>query len=124
MKSEWFDRYFLPVCIATLALTQVPSVVSAASISWSTSDATSTDTDVATNATIVHASHDSNTDAAGTQGSLRSLADYVRPWIGSENGRWYQTVGACRPFGLAEIVPDTEIKSRYRSSGYVYSMTN
>lgn len=62
--------------------------------------------------------------AAVTQDRPWDLANYVRPWIGSEHGRWYQTVGACRPFGLAEVVPDTEIQSRFGSSGYVYSKTN
>ena len=46
--------------------------------------------------------------------------DYVRPWIGSNTGRWFQTVSGCRPFGMIGITPDTEFGGR----GYVYDKTD
>ncbi|MEI6676267.1 MAG: hypothetical protein WCO57_13935 [Verrucomicrobiota bacterium] len=50
--------------------------------------------------------------------------DYVRPWIGSKTGRWFQTVSGCRPFGMVGITPDTELGSRYGGCGYVYQKPN
>ena len=50
----------------------------------------------------------------------RDYVDYVRPWIGSKTGRWFQTVSGCRPFGMIGITPDTEFGGR----GYVYDKTD
>ena len=55
---------------------------------------------------------------------FRDYVDYVRPWIGSKTGRWFQTVTGCRPFGMVGITPDTEIGSRYSGCGYVYQKPN
>jgi len=55
---------------------------------------------------------------------FRDYVDYVRPWIGSKTGRWFQTVSGCRPFGMAGITPDTELGSRYSGCGYVYQKPN
>jgi predicted alpha-1,2-mannosidase len=49
---------------------------------------------------------------------------YVRPWIGSNTGRWFQTVSACQPFGMIGITPDTELRIRFGGGGYVYKKTD
>ncbi len=51
---------------------------------------------------------------------FKDLVDRVRPWIGCNTGRWFQTVAACQPMGMATITPDTELKTRFGGSGYVY----
>jgi len=55
---------------------------------------------------------------------FRGYVDYVRPWIGSKTGRWFQTVSATRPFGMVGITPDTELGSRHSGCGYVYEKPN
>ena len=65
--------------------------------------------------------------ACGAEASKTAAGDYVdcvRPWIGSNAGRWFQTVSACRPFGMVGITPDTELKVRFGGSGYVYQKTD
>ena len=37
---------------------------------------------------------------------------------------WFQTVRAGRPFGLVGLTPDTELRSRFGGSGYVYQKTD
>jgi predicted alpha-1,2-mannosidase len=54
---------------------------------------------------------------------FQDYVDRVRPWIGSNTGRWFQTVVACQPLGMIGITPDTEIESRFGGSGYVYRKT-
>jgi predicted alpha-1,2-mannosidase len=58
------------------------------------------------------------------KGVFRDYVDYVRPWIGSKTGRWFQTVSATRPFGMVGITPDTELRIRFGGSGYVYQKTD
>jgi predicted alpha-1,2-mannosidase len=54
---------------------------------------------------------------------FRDYVDRVRPWIGCNSGRWFQTVVACQPQGMIGITPDTELNTRFGGSGYVYRKT-
>jgi len=45
--------------------------------------------------------------------------DLVRPWIGSNDARWFHGNSACRPFGMINLLPDTSYEKRYARVGYV-----
>lgn len=44
----------------------------------------------------------------------------VRPWIGSDEGRWFHVRTASRPYGMVTLLPDTELSNRWEKCGYVY----
>lgn len=50
--------------------------------------------------------------------------DLVRPWIGSNNGRWFHVRTASRPYGMIALTPDTSVSNRYSKAGYVHELTN
>ena len=54
---------------------------------------------------------------------FRDYVDRVRPWIGSNSGRWFQTVVACQPMGMIGITPDTDLNTRFGGCGYVHRKT-
>lgn len=53
-----------------------------------------------------------------------SPVEQVRPWIGSNNGRWFHVRSASRPYGMITLSPDTDLSSRYARAGYVYDSKN
>lgn len=48
-----------------------------------------------------------------------AYVDYVCPQLDSENSRWFFFSSACRPFGMVNLSPDTEIDGAW-GSGYRY----
>jgi predicted alpha-1,2-mannosidase len=51
--------------------------------------------------------------------SLRNLVDLVYPQLDTENSRWFLFSSACRPFGMVNLSPDTQIDGAW-GSGYRY----
>jgi predicted alpha-1,2-mannosidase len=54
--------------------------------------------------------------------SLKEPVDYVDPWIDSANSRWFFFSSACRPFGMINLSPDTQLDGAW-NSGYRYNET-
>lgn len=52
--------------------------------------------------------------------SIISPVDLVYPLLDSENSRWFFFSSACRPFGMVNLNPDTEINGAW-GSGYRYN---
>jgi len=50
---------------------------------------------------------------------LRRPVDWVDPLIDSANSRWFFFASACRPFGMVNLSPDTQVKGAW-DSGYLY----
>jgi predicted alpha-1,2-mannosidase len=46
--------------------------------------------------------------------------DYVNPLVDSANSRWFFFTSACRPFGMVNLSPDTEVAGAW-GSGYLYN---
>lgn len=49
--------------------------------------------------------------------------DMVYPYLDTENSRWFFFSSACRPFGLVNLSPDTEVDGAW-GSGYRYKIEN
>jgi len=49
--------------------------------------------------------------------------DYVRPQIDTVNSRWFYFSSACRPFGMVNLSPDTDVTGSW-TSGYLYDEHN
>ena len=64
-----------------------------------------------------------NANGQSTKTSKDNLAyvDYVYPQLDSENSRWFFFSSACRPFGMVNLSPDTEIDGAW-GSGYRYKV--
>lgn len=50
-----------------------------------------------------------------------AYVDHVYPQLDSENSRWFFFSSACRPFGMVNLSPDTEIDGAW-GSGYRYKI--
>ncbi|MCG8310763.1 MAG: GH92 family glycosyl hydrolase [Cytophagales bacterium] len=60
------------------------------------------------------------------QEKITEKMDYVHmvyPLLDTENSRWFYFSSACRPFGMVNLSPDTEIDGAW-GSGYRYNTTN
>ncbi|MFR9650244.1 MAG: glycoside hydrolase family 92 protein, partial [Rikenellaceae bacterium] len=53
--------------------------------------------------------------------SQRDYVSLVYPHLDSENSRWFYFSSACRPFGMVNLSPDTEIDGTW-GSGYRYNV--
>ncbi len=64
-----------------------------------------------------------NVNGQSTKVSTGDLAyvDYVYPQLDSENSRWFFFSSACRPFGMVNLSPDTELDGAW-GSGYRYKV--
>lgn len=60
------------------------------------------------------------TDAQNYVKTKVSPVDLVYPLLDSENSRWFFFSSACRPFGMVNLSPDTEIDGAW-GSGYRYN---
>ena len=49
--------------------------------------------------------------------------DLVYPQLDTDNSRWFFFSSACRPFGLVNLSPDTEVKGAW-GSGYRHKVEN
>ncbi|MFY0653175.1 MAG: GH92 family glycosyl hydrolase [Cyclobacteriaceae bacterium] len=50
-------------------------------------------------------------------------SDLVYPFLDAANSRWFYFSSACRPFGMVNLNPDTEVEGAW-GSGYRYNVTN
>jgi len=57
--------------------------------------------------------------AAATAAGEKQPVDWVDPLIDSANSRWIFFSSACRPFGMVNLSPDTDVKGWW-NSGYCY----
>ena len=53
-------------------------------------------------------------------GERKQAVDYVDPLIDSASSRWIFFSSACRPFGMVNLSPDTDVKGWWNSS-YCYN---
>lgn len=60
------------------------------------------------------------TDGQKDRSQNISPVDLVYPLLDSENSRWFYFSSACRPFGMVNLNPDTEINGAW-GSGYRYN---
>ena len=51
--------------------------------------------------------------------AIDNPVDYVRPQIDTVNSRWFYFSSACRPFGMVNLSPDTDVTGSW-GSGYLY----
>lgn len=58
---------------------------------------------------------------SNTQVENSSYVDKVYPQLDTENSRWFFFSSACRPFGMVNLSPDTELNGAW-SSGYQYDI--
>ncbi|MBN2064503.1 MAG: hypothetical protein JW745_06850, partial [Sedimentisphaerales bacterium] len=49
--------------------------------------------------------------------------DYVNPQIDTVKSRWFFFSSACRPFGMVNLSPDTDVNGSW-NSGYLYNSKN
>lgn len=56
---------------------------------------------------------------AGCSGGVKPV-DYVRPQIDTVKSRWFYFSSACRPFGMVNLSPDTNVTGSWES-GYLYN---
>jgi len=60
---------------------------------------------------------------SGCQTPHKMPVDYVNPFIDSHKSRWIFFSSACRPFGMVNPSPDTNVESPW-NSGYLYDSTH
>ena len=53
----------------------------------------------------------------------KTPADYVNPLIDTHAARWIYFSSACRPFGMVNLSPDTQVGGDWMN-GYIYGATN
>lgn len=52
-------------------------------------------------------------------GCAKTPVQYVNPRIDTVQSRWFYFASACRPFGMVNLSPDTDVEGSWRS-GYLY----
>ena len=52
-------------------------------------------------------------------GCAKTPAQYVNPQIDTVQSRWFYFASACRPFGMVNLSPDTDVNGSWKS-GYLY----
>lgn len=60
---------------------------------------------------------------SGFSSAIENPVDYVRPQIDTVNSRWFYFSSACRPFGMVNLSPDTDVTGSW-GSGYLYDEHN